>query len=161
VVVAVVAVALSSPAPTSSTTTAGTAGSEAAAAAVEPARPATPPRAITARDWAKIAKDPDSYKGEAIIVYGEVTQFDATTGTDAFRADVDGVDHPPSYGYADFPTNTILGGEAETLSDIVEHDLFKAEVLVSGAYTYDTAMGGQTTVPLLRITRITRTGSTA
>jgi hypothetical protein len=54
---------------------------EPAAAAPAAPQPAKTPKAITARDWAKIAKDPGSHVGEAIIVYGEVTQFDAATGT--------------------------------------------------------------------------------
>jgi hypothetical protein len=55
---------------------------------LRPPQPAKTPKAITARDWAKIAKDPGSHVGEAIIVYGEVTQFDAATGTQVFRANV-------------------------------------------------------------------------
>lgn len=51
-----------------------------------------------AREWALIAKSPDQHAGERIIVYGEVTQFDAATGTSAFRANVDGVAHPLRYG---------------------------------------------------------------
>jgi hypothetical protein len=56
----------------------------------------------------KIAKDPEAHKGETIIVYGQVRQFDSATGTDSFRASVDGVVHKPSYGYVDYETNTVL-----------------------------------------------------
>jgi hypothetical protein len=56
---------------------------EPAAAAPAAPQPAKTPKAITARDWAK-CEGPGSHVGEAIIVYGEVTQFDAATGTEVF-----------------------------------------------------------------------------
>jgi hypothetical protein len=132
----------------------------AATAAPNPPAPSGPPRAITARDWLKIAKDPEAHKGEAIIVYGQVRQFDSATGTDTFRASVDGVVHKPSYGYVDYETNTVLTspGGAE-LGDLVQDDLFKAEVVVAGSLSYDTQIGGSTTVPLLLVTKITGTGT--
>jgi hypothetical protein len=125
----------------------------------EPARPAAPPRAISARDWAKIAKEPDVHVGEAIIVYGEVTQFDSVTGPNTFRANVDGVKHPVSYGFADYPTNTILTNESADLGDIVQDDLFKAEVVVAGSLSYETSLGGSTTVPKLTVVKISVIGS--
>ena len=97
--------------------------------------------------------------GEAIIIYGRVSQFDAATGTDSFRADVDGVRHRPSYGYVDYPTNTVLAGDVLALADLVEDDLFTAKVTVSGSTSYDTQIGGETTVPSLRVASITVTGS--
>ncbi len=36
----------------------------------------------------KVVKDPDSYASNRYIVYGEISQFDAATGTDTFLADV-------------------------------------------------------------------------
>jgi hypothetical protein len=132
----------------------------AATVAPNPAVVTGPPRAITARDWLKIAKDPEAHKGEAVIVYGQVKQFDAAIGVDTFRASVDGVIHKPSYGYVDYETNTVLtspGGAA--LTDLVQDDLFKAEVVVAGSLSYDTQIGGSTTVPLLLVTKITVTGA--
>jgi hypothetical protein len=98
--------------------------------------------------------------GEAIIVYGQVRQFDSATGTDTFRASVDGVVHKPSCGYVDYEKNTVLTspGGAE-LGDLVQDDLFKAEVVVAGSLSYDTQIGGSTTVPLLLVTKITVTGT--
>lgn len=118
-----------------------------------PAAPA-PAKAITARQWALIAKSPDQHVGESIVVYGQVEQFDAATGTSTFRASVDGVKHPVKYGYADYETNTVLVGTPEVLGDIVEKDLFRAEVTVTGSLTYDTTLGGSMTVPQLQITKI-------
>lgn len=122
------------------------------AAVPAPAPPPAPAKAITAREWLKLAKDPGAHVGESIIVYGHVTQFDSATGTDSFRASVDGVRHQQSYEYQ---TNTFLTGDATVLADVVADDMFKAEVVVGNPYTYTTTMGGQTTVPTLMVTKIT------
>lgn len=116
--------------------------------------PPQPARAITAREWQKIAKDPGAHVGESVVVYGTVTQFDAATGTDSFRANVDGVRHQNEYQYE---TNTFLTGETSTLSDVVNGDVFRAEVVVGAPYTYTTTMGGQMTVPTLVVTKIVPT----
>jgi hypothetical protein len=117
-----------------------------------PAAPLPPHRAVDAREWQIIAKDPAAHEGERIIVYGRVTQFDAATGNDTFRASVDGIDHPGEK-YA-FDTNTMLNGDASALHDIVNDDLFRAEVTVSGSLSYGTQIGGNTTVPRLTVDTI-------
>lgn len=117
-------------------------------------------RSISARQWALIAKNPDAHVGEHYVVHGQVTQFDSATGTDTFRADVDGVVHRPSYGFVDYPTNTILTGDEQDFENLVANDLFKANVTVLGSQSYDTQIGGNTTVPLLEVDSIRRTGST-
>jgi hypothetical protein len=114
---------------------------------------------LTARGWAKIAKSPDAHAGEAYIVYGRVSQFDSATGDDQFRADVDGVKHQVEYGYVDYPTNTLMTNIMGDVSDLVEDDLFTAKVVVIGAYSYDTQIGGETTVPQLSIISIKVTGN--
>lgn len=106
---------------------------------------------LTARSWALIAKDPNAHASEAITVYGVVTQFDSATGTDTFRADVDGVKHS---AYYDYPTNTILTSDVGTLMDVVDGDIFTAKVLVLGSLSYDTSIGGSTTVPQLFVSSI-------
>jgi hypothetical protein len=126
-----------------------------------PPVPLTPHRKITAREWALIAKDPNAHTGERIIVYGEVTQSDAATGTQFLRANIDGVEHKPSYGFADYPTNTMLSGTVADFSNVVVDDLFRAEVTVLGSMTYDTQIGGSTTVPQLAVNSIKIIGSTS
>jgi hypothetical protein len=129
---------------------------------LQPAAPATPPppapaepyRKLSARDWQVIAKNPDAHIGERVIVHGRVTQFDAATGTTAFRASVDGVRQKQAY---DYDTNTMLGGDAADLEDIVVDDEFTAEVTVRGSLTYQTQIGGTTTVPVLLVETISRT----
>lgn len=140
------------------TTTAPTVAASTSAAPVITVNPG-PPKTITARDWAKIAKDPDAHKGETIVVYGQVTQFDSATGTDSFRANVDGVKHKVSYGYADYDTNTVLTSAGANLGDVVNRDLFRAEVVVVGSLSYDTSLGGSTTVPQLAVTKIDAIGT--
>lgn len=117
-----------------------------------PATPLVPHRVINSRDWQLIVKDPDAHEGERIIVYGRVTQFDAATGSDTFRASVDSVDHPGN-AYA-FDTNTVLSGSAPALKDVVIDDLFRAEVTVAGSMSYGTQIGGSTTVPMLTVDTI-------
>jgi hypothetical protein len=114
---------------------------------------------LSARQWAKIAKAPDAHAGEAYIVYGHVAQFDSATGDDQFRADVDGVRHAVSYGYVDYPTNTLMTNVLADLSDLVDDDLFTAKVIVLGSYKYDTQIGGETTVPWLSVMSIKVTGA--
>lgn len=121
--------------------------------------PVGPPQAITARTWQLIAKDPAAHVGKHVIVYGHVTQFDAATGTYGFRASADGVVHKPQYGYVDYPTNTVFIGEPSLLTNLVQGDLFRAEVTVMGPYSYATQIGGQTTVPQLAVNKVTVTGS--
>jgi hypothetical protein len=133
-------------------------GAAVAAPAAVPAAPLQPARKISARDWQLLAKNPDAHVGERVIVYGQVVQFDATTGTEGFRANVDGVEHKPKYGYADYDTNTILHGDSASLGQVVEKDLFKAEVTVGGALSYETTLGGNLTVPQLTVTKISVIG---
>ena len=107
---------------------------------------------VSSREWKLIAKNPDAHVGETIVVYGTVTQFDSATGNEGFRANVDGKRHSESYEYE---TNTVLTGDADRLSDLVEDDAFSARVTVVGSYSYDTQIGGNTTVPQLRVDGIT------
>ncbi len=164
VIIAVLAAALMSttgqaapapaPAPAATVPTA-TPAPPATTTAPLPVTPPAPARAISTREWQQIAKNPDAHVGESVIVFGHVTQFDATTGTQTFRASVDGVSHRQSYEYE---TNTILGGGQNTLKDLVQGDLFRAEVVVRGSYTYTTTMGGSMTAPLLSVTAVRATG---
>lgn len=114
---------------------------------------------VTARQWKRIARDPDGHVGEGIVVYGRVTQADASTGTTAIRADVDGVRHRGEYGYLDYDTNTILSDDTGELDDVVEDDIFRAKVVVAGSFEYETAIGGETSVPLLLIQDLRVIGS--
>jgi hypothetical protein len=143
---------------------------------VEPAPPApapepvveTPPpptaktvyKAISAREFAKVCKDPDSYIGRTFILWGEVTQFDAATGTDSFRANTGPAKRRIEYGMTDYSQNSMMTGDASILSDVVAGDCFGARVTCWGSLSYDTQIGGSTTVPQFRVDAISRYGST-
>ena len=114
--------------------------------------------AVTDREWLQIVKDPAAAKGECIVVYGHVTQFDAVTGDSAFRAQAGGVNVAAVYGFANYPTNTLFEGDAKTLGALVQGDLFTAQVTVEGAKSYETTLGGSTTAPLLRVDSVKQTG---
>lgn len=115
---------------------------------------------LSSRNFKLLAKDPDAYIGDTYVIYGEITQFDAATGTDTFRADTGPKKLRISYGYVDYDQNSMLNGEEGTLKKLVEGDCFKAKVTVLGSYSYDTQNGGNTTVPLFQVDSISVYGST-
>lgn len=117
-------------------------------------------KALTSRKFKQLAKDPDSYLGKTYIIYGEVTQFDAATGTDTFRANIGPKKLKISYGWVDYSQNSMLVGDEDKLKKLVEGDCFKAKVTVLGSYSYDTQAGGNTTVPLFQVDSFSVYGST-
>lgn len=115
---------------------------------------------LSSRNFKRLAKDPDSYIGETYVIYGEITQFDAATGTDTFRADTGPKKLRVSYGYVDYDQNSMLNGDEGILDKLVEGDCFKAKVTVLGSFSYDTQIGGSTTVPLFQVDSISVYDST-
>ncbi|MFF5180706.1 hypothetical protein ACFY2Q_21980 [Micromonospora sp. NPDC000316] len=144
--------------PTVAPTTAAPTSAAPTSAAPSPTKTTPPPKpkppsykTLTERQWKLIAKNPDSYLGKTYVIYGRVSQFDAATGTDSFRADVA---HRRMADEYDYKTNTILSGTESDLDNLVEDDIFRANVTVLGSFSYDTQIGGETTVPLLRVDSI-------
>jgi hypothetical protein len=112
---------------------------------------------ITQRDWLLIAKNPDAHVGRKIVLYGAVSQFDSATGTDAFRAETAGEQMSASYEY---DTNTVIQeGTPGLFANVVEDDLVTMYVEVAGSMSYDTTMGGSTTVPKVDAYIVEVTGS--
>jgi hypothetical protein len=112
---------------------------------------------ISSRDYALIAKDPDAHAGEKYVLYGHITQFDSATGPDAFLANTDAVRQGDWYEY---DVNTLVVAEdASILSPVVEDDLVKMYVEVVGSFSYDTQIGGNTTVPQVTVRMIEVIGS--
>jgi hypothetical protein len=136
----------------------------AAEAAGEPAATTAPANQVykhlTSRAFKQLVKNPDSYVGKGYYIYGEITQFDAATGTDTFRANVGPKKLRKSYGYVNYPQNSMLSGTESRLEKYVQGDLFIAKVRVLGSYSYDTQAGGNTTVPSFQVDSISRYGST-
>jgi hypothetical protein len=136
------------------------AAAEAAAAAAKAAEDAKPFNAISARDFALLVKNPDAHAGQRFVIYGEVTQFDAATGNDQFLARTGAEKDSISYGYTDFEDNSLVVGDSGMLADVVEGDVFEARVVVSGSMSYETQIGGNTTVPEFELRSISVYGST-
>jgi hypothetical protein len=121
-----------------------------AAAAAKALRTPSTYEVVSERALAKVLRDPDSYAGKKFVVYGEVTQFDSATGTDTFRADVAHADIR-DYGYWLGGDNAIISAGVADVSDVVEDDIVKMYVEVTGSFSYDTTMGGSTTVPAFEV----------
>ena len=124
----------------------------AAARAAETARmdPATY-EVISPREYALLVKNPDAAKGRKIIIYGYVTQFDAATGTYGFRANTAAT---PGTDWYDYDVNTVVSapaGQSNILTNVVEDDFVTMHVEVVGSYSYDTQIGGNTTVPQFQV----------
>lgn len=113
---------------------------------------------ISDRTWLIIAKNPSNHLYERYLIYGQVTQADSVIGNEAIRADVGGKRQYPTYGFVEYPTNAILSASESKLKEIVEDDLFMADVTIVGVYTYKTSIGGELTVPLLYINSIKMLG---
>lgn len=126
------------------------------AAPVKPSKVAVTPakfEKVSVRQWKKVSKNPEAYKGKRYVVYGVVTQFDGMTGDDNFRASVDGVNRVDSWEYQ---VNSILQGTSTLFDDLVTDDEFRAHIEVVGEFEYETMMGGNTAVPWLRVVKIER-----
>lgn len=108
--------------------------------------------AISARDFAILAKNPDEYLGRKLVIYGRITQSDAATGTKNMRANTAG--QP-----GDYKVNSFVTGKPDVLAPVVEGDLVTMLVRVNGSKSYETTLGGTLTVPEFEAYVITVTGS--
>ena len=127
--------------------------------------PPTPPpptpksyATMSDRDWALLVKAPDDYTGRAIQMWACITQFDAATGTDTFRGQANNLQI--EYWYSD-GDNALFTGTTSQLAPFVQDDVVYLKVVVLGSYTYDTQIGGSTTVPWFSVDEITNKGSCA
>lgn len=112
---------------------------------------------ISDRQFAKIVRNPDGHIGDTITIYGEVTQYDSATGLSSMLANTS--NDPQGNNYYLYGENSYLSGDSSDLEELVEDDTFKAKVKVTGAFSYDTQAGGNTSVPEFEVVSITRTGS--
>ena len=106
---------------------------------------------VDASGWASIERNPDAAAGQQIIVFAEVTQFDAATGDESFRANA-GATQPTST--FELATNTFFDGDAATLAPVAQGDIVRVFAEVQGAMEYETMIGGSTVVPALRVVAI-------
>ncbi len=111
---------------------------------------------VSDRTWSKIMKSPDKYLTDAFQVWACITQFDAATGGDTFRAQALG--KRTQYWYID-GDNALFTGDEDKLADYVEGDVVSMNVLGGGSFSYDTQIGGSTTVPWFLVQSIKHRGS--
>lgn len=115
-------------------------------------------KALPERDLAVLVKDPGAHKGEKLVVFAKVTQFDTATGGCAFRANAAAVRPENTFGY---DHNSVFSGGSggvpcDQLKSYVENDEVKVLATVKGEYTYTTRIGGPLTAPEFRIDQIER-----
>lgn len=112
-----------------------------------PAKPADYEKLGT-RDLAQITKNPDSHLGRQVQIYASITQFDAATGDCIFRGNTAYTNMADSW---DYEHNSLFMGEGgagcEVLSDFVADDEVFVLATVGPSFSYDTQIGGSTTVP--------------
>ena len=108
------------------------------------------------RDFALLAKNPDSYIGRKVTVYGVVTQADAATGNKQFLARTAAEPMGASYNYD--LTALVTTQDPSLIANVVEDDFVTMHVEVEGSYTYDTKIGGSNTVPEFKVNIINVTG---
>jgi hypothetical protein len=113
---------------------------------------------LTSRQWALVVKSPDNYTGKTYQVWACISQFDAATGTDTFRGEASYRKESYWYAYGD---NTLFTGLESDLAAFVQDDVVVMNVTSVGSFSYDTQAGGNTTVPLFFVDKITRKGSCA
>ena len=111
---------------------------------------------LSSRAWAKLVKAPDSYVGNTYQVWACISQFDAATGADTFRGQA-------SYAKQEFwytdGDNALFTGDEDALADFVTDDIVVMNVTSLGSFSYDTQIGGNTTVPAFEVEKITHKGS--
>jgi hypothetical protein len=126
-----------------------------------PAPPKDVYATLSSRKFKLLVKDPDSYVGKTYVLYGEVTQFDAATGKDTFLANSGAAKKRISYGSTTYAQNSEFTSDEIMLGDIVQGDCFKARITVLGSISYDTQVGGRTTVPKFQVDSISVYGHTS
>lgn len=110
---------------------------------------------LSNREWAQLVKAPDNYAGDRVVVWGCITQFDAATGPDQFRAE--SANRRLQYWFSD-GENAYFAGTSSQLAEFVADDVVRMDVTVIGAYTYETTQGGFITVPSFTVDSIVRRG---
>jgi hypothetical protein len=84
-------------------------------------------------------KSPDKYVGKGYHLWACITQFDAATGADTFRADAS--NKKEEYWSLD-GDNSLFNGDENRLSAFVTDDIVVMNVTALGSYSYDTQIGG-------------------
>lgn len=100
------------------------------------------------REMALIHKNPDGSAGKELIIYGDIIQLDAATGPCNFlmsAAADPGLDFGGQFNA--FAASGDGSSVCPVFDPLVEGDRVKLWVTVLGSLSYDTQVGGNTTVP--------------
>lgn len=124
---------------------------------VAPPAPSAPDLATFAptddRTWALIAKDPDAHAGTNLILYGTITQFDSATGRCAMLISTAATQQEMSFDYEQ--SVMAVSGDWDavcpTFDPLVEDDHVQIWATVKQSFSYDTQIGGNTTVPMVEV----------
>jgi hypothetical protein len=130
---------------------------EPAPATIKP-KPASAYKKLSDRAWAQVVKSPDKYKGKTYVLWACITQFDGATGEEVFRAQASNKNE--DYWFSD-GDNALFTGPVGRIDDYVVDDLVLMNATALGEFTYDTQIGGNTTVPLFQVDKISPKGSCA
>ena len=113
-----------------------------------------PYKTLSKRAWQRLVKAPDRYSGKRYRMWACISQFDAATGEESFLA---------SASYKNWRDDWWLNGDsafftgnANRLDSFVEDDIVWMQVESLGSFSYDTQIGGNTTVPLFEVKAIKR-----
>ena len=101
---------------------------------------------LSKRQLALVAKSPDDFEGKKYLIFGQVTQFDSATGEESFLASIGTKAHIED-AWLEYDQNSFIEGRRSQLKNVVEDDVVRMYVTVNGSYSYDTQIGGNTTVP--------------
>lgn len=108
------------------------------------------------RAYALLARDPDAHIGDQLILTGVVTQFDAATGRCTFRANTGHTQMESSFDYGQ--NALFMSGDGSSdcpvLDDVVQDDHVRLWVEALGSFSYDTQIGGSTTVPSFEVLQV-------
>lgn len=134
------------------------AAAEAAAAEAAAAQAAAEAEIANARpvNVDEIIKNPDAFKGQVFKLVSEITQFDGATGPCSFRGYWDNTSHEYNFEYAGDNAYFTSGdgiSSCPTLTGIDQNDVVRLWVRSTGAYSYGTQIGGNTTAPGFEVLR--------
>lgn len=100
-----------------------------------------------------VVRNPDGVQGQFFTMVVEIVQFDAATGPCAFRGYWDNQEHEYSFDYAGDNAVFSAPEPCPTLDGIDNNDIIRLWVEGAGSLTYDTSIGGSTTVPSFEVVR--------
>lgn len=104
---------------------------------------------IDERTLDQIVKAPDDHIAHQVVLHGRITQLDAATGKCFVRISVSHAAQDDWYAYEHNSVGFAGDGESDcpVLDPFVADDEVKLWVTIGGSLSYDTQIGGSTTVP--------------